>query len=232
MNAQTEEEQIENLKRYIREYGSKILLVVLLSIASFFGYQGWQDKQRSAKETASVYYGELANLAAVSGEWTDEQAARFDDIFSRLAEEFPQSGYAAYAALHKARIEVVDKQLDDADATLSWVVDNCPYSDIKALAQLRLARVALAKGDVDRAQDLLNSDSGPYAPLYEHVRGDVLLEQGEQEKALLAYKKAKSLMGGKPASMAGSLLDMKIASLGDAGQGKVFSHGEQAADAE
>ena len=227
MNARTDEEQIETLKRFMQEYGSKLLLVLLAAIASLFGYQSWQSSQQAAQETASIYYSELSMLASSETALDEQQRNRFDEVFARLAKEYPGSTYASYAAFYKASLEVKGNALDEAAKTLRWVLDNNPDKNMVALARLRLARVELARDNLAEARALLENDAGALAPLYEHVRGDIYLQQGEQQKALLAYKKAQSLAGDTP-TMSASLLEMKIGTLDAAGSDKVFRKADPA----
>lgn len=225
MNSRTEDEQIEAIKLFLQEHGSKILLVILVLITSYFGYQSWQGNKQAASESASVYYSELSMLVASGDRLDDSDRERFDSIFARLADEYPRSLYAGYGALYKARVEMAGNKPAQAAQTLQWVIDNNANRDIKALARLRLARVEMARGEYSQALNLLQADPRAFGALYEQARGDIYLAQGEDDKALQAYKKARS-MQADTMSMSGRLLDIKIESLESGDQGKLYTVGQ------
>jgi len=218
--SRTDEEQIEVIKRYIQQHGSKILLVIIVVIASYAGYQYLQKSQKVAKETASIYYTELSALAGEQS-LSDRQRGQFDEIFARLSKEYPSSRYAIYGAMHKAKLDVQANKLDDAEKTLLWAKEQVKDADLKPLLNLRLARIKLAQEKYDQALALLSEPSGAYTALYEEVKGDVHLLKDEQDQALLAYNKAKALLDEANADT--RLLAVKIASLDStAQQDKVF----------
>lgn len=218
--SRTDEEQIEVIKRYIQLHGSKILLAIVLVIAAYAGYQYLQKSRIVAKETASIYYSELASIADEQT-LTDTQRKQFDEIFARLAKEYPSSRYAAYGAMYKAKLDVLAGQLDAAEQSLVWAKAQTKDADIKPLLNLRLARIKLAQEEYDAALTLLAEPTGAYAAIYEEVKGDVYLLKEEQANALLAYHKAKALLD--EASADTRLLAMKIASIDNhAAQDTVF----------
>jgi predicted negative regulator of RcsB-dependent stress response len=208
----TEEEQIEALKRFFKEYGSKLLITMVALVALFFGYQGWMKNQQNEIEQASTYYNELRVLAESAGEAQPDTRAKFDEVFARLLAEHADSIYASYASLLKAKLNVEGNDLDKAAQALQWVIDAAANPEIVALANLRLAHVVFAQGDNEKALALLNAESAPFSSSYEELRGDIYVEMKQLDKALAGYKKAKELKTDKK-SFEDRLLDMKIDSL-------------------
>lgn len=221
MNTRTEEEQIEVIKRFVHQYGTRLLVLVLAVIGLYAAYQVWQNGRVAAQETASIYYNELALLAGEDA-LTEQQQNKFDETFARLATEYPESVYAAYAALQKAKMDVQANNLEAAAQSLQWVLDHTANENVKALAALRLARVALSSDELDKALSLLSGKPGAFTAQYEQVKGDVYLAKGDKEQALIAYKKAHELLAGVSATTASRLLEMKISALDSGDQGKVF----------
>lgn len=209
----TEQEQIEAIKKFFNTHGNKLLAGIVLFIAAFAGYHYWSNEQKSSAEEASVVYSQLRELAR-AGETgvSEESRAGFDRAYARLMEEYPESVYASYASLLKARLDVDAKQYDKAAQALQWVVDAAATAEITALANLRLARVLFAKGENESALGLLDKQAEPFAAAYEELRGDIYLEQGSTDKALESFRKAKELFNGE-AGVSGAVLDMKINSL-------------------
>lgn len=218
--AHTEEEQIENIKRFIQQHGSKLLLAIVVVIGSYAGYQTWKKSTITAKETASIYYSEIVTIAAQE-EKSEADQQRFATTFARLAEEYPNTRYASYAAFAKAQLEVSENKLDQAQLTLQWAKDNSKDKNLTALANLRLARVVASLGDYDKALKLLAEDADSYSAMYEQAKGDIYLLQGEKNKALVAFQKALSLLQQVQGTNT-QLLEIKISSLSDADSSKVF----------
>ena len=217
----TEEEQIEAIKRYVAEYGTKIILAFVACIALFFGYQSWEQKQLASKHTVSMYYNELNETLGSGQGLTDEDRARFDAVFAKLLGEYPKSIYASYASLHKAKLDVEKSDLDKAVQSLQWVVDAAVNAEIIALANLRLARVEFARGNIDKGLALLQNNAGPFAAEYQEAKGDMLLEKNQPEKALIAYKKAQGLIT-ESGAYSNRILDMKVETLNTADHSKLF----------
>ena len=217
----TEEEQIEAIKKFWAENGTKIVAAILTCIALFFGYQAWERHQLAEKNKVSLYYNELTKVLEDGQDLTEENRVKFDEVFEKIRKEYPKSIYASYAALHKARLEVEKKEFDQAAQSLQWVINAAVTSEIVALANLRLARVEFARGNLDQALNLLQKDQGPFAAGYEEIKGDVLLEQNQPEQALVAYKKARSLQQ-ESAGIPNRILDMKIEALETSDTSKLF----------
>ncbi len=208
----TEEEQIEVLKRFFNENGTKLLISIVAAVAIFFGYQGWMSNQQQASEEASSYYNELRELAETAGDTQSESRVKFDGVFAKLLAGHSDSIYSSYASLLKAKLNVEAGELDKAVQALQWVIDAAVNPEIIALANLRLAHVVFAKGENEKALELLNRESAPFASSYEELRGDIYVEMNQSDKALAAYKKAKELKADKK-SFDDRLLAMKIDSL-------------------
>lgn len=217
----TEEEQIEAIKKYVSEYGSKILLVIVVAIALYFGYHTWEDKQLAAKDTVSMYYNELNDALGSDEEMSEESRAKFDAVFAKLVADYPKSIYTSYAALHKAKLEVKKTELEKAAKSLQFVINAAVNPELVALANLRLARVEFAQGNIDKGLTLLLENTGPFAAEYEEAKGDMLLEKGQSDKALIAYKKSQTLQT-ETGSFSNRILEMKIEALETADQSKLF----------
>ncbi len=217
----TEEEQIEAIKKYMADYGSKIVLAIVACIALFFGYQTWEKKQQASLDTVSMYYNELTESFGAGVNITDEDRARFDAAFAKLLSEYPKTIYASYASLHKAKLDVENAEFDKAVQSLQWVIDAAVNSELVALANLRLARVEFARGNVDQGLSLLQKDAGPFAAEYEEAKGDMLLDKGQVNEALVAYKKSQALQK-EAGAYPNRILEMKVESLEASDKSKLF----------
>lgn len=211
----TEDEQVEQIKRWFRDNGRQTITAILLALIAVFSYRYWQDYRLLKREAASAEYQNL--VAAVrkwEGDSKPESLATAKTMADTLKKDFASSAYAQFGALMKARLAVKENDLATAEAELYWVLDSEPDADIAAVAQVRLARVLRAKGDTDGALAIIEAaQPGVYQFLFEKVRGDVLLDKGDSAGARAAYEKAKQLETGLDKPINDPLLDIKLADL-------------------
>lgn len=191
----SEEEQLEALKRWWKEYGRAILISALVAIGAYFAWNAWQDQQRTKAETASATYEELLQAVSVApGETlSDTERATAEHLASQLKEGDSSSLYAHNAAFFLAKIAVSQGDLDKAASELRWVLANKPDLATEQLANLRLARVLLAQQNYDEALSLVQTPpTGGFTSEYAEVHGDVLKAKGDLDAARTAYEKALS----------------------------------------
>ncbi len=189
----SEEEQLENLKRWWKDYGKSIIVAAILAIAAYFAYTSWEDHKRQLAEQASATYEELLKLVAVDAgkALTEENRTKARVLADQLKTNDPQSLYAYTAAFFMAKLAVEDNKLDQAAAELNWVLSAKPDAGTAQVARLRLARVLAEQKQFDQA--LAQLDTAPdaaFASEYDEVRGDVLKQQGVLDAARTAYEKA------------------------------------------
>ncbi len=196
-NYRTEEEQVEALKRWWKENGRGTIIGVVLALGLGFGWQTWQKNAQISVENASNLYQQM--LIALSTE--DAQGAiQGRELAEQLKEEHRGTSYALFAALHLARLAVNENQPEQAESELRWVLGMAGEGDdIYQVANLRLARVLASQGNTDQALELLSTGSNEYLASYAIARGDVLLQLGREDEALVAYESAvASLDAGAP----------------------------------
>ena len=189
----TEEEQLEVLKRWWKDYGKYVVICVLVAVAGYFTWTAWQDQQRAKAETASAVYEDLLRLVDLQPGQTLEDADRatVQHLAKQIKDDDSTSLYAHNAAFFLAKIALAEGDLDKAADELQWVLDNKPELATEHLANLRLARVLLAKGSHDEALALVqNPPAVGFAAEYAEVYGDVLMAKGDAEAARTAYEKA------------------------------------------
>lgn len=191
----TEEEQLEQLKNWLRENGRSLVLGIVIAVAAVFGWRAWQDHQRNQEASAALNYQNL--LEAMhnidqSDEPAVEMLATANTLADALKTEHARSGYAQLAALIKARLLLEKEDAAAAEEELRWVLAQKPKPELAALTRLRLAKVLLARGEPDAALAQLQQPGG-YAFAYAHVRGDVLHAKGDAAGARAAYEEAQRL---------------------------------------
>lgn len=201
---QTEEEQVEAIKKWWKENGKSVVTGVVLGLVVVGGGKGWMEYNRMQAETGSAYYEDFL-ATAEKGEV--EQAATKTDT---MIEEQGVGAYTEFAALGLAKMHYQAGDVDEAISRLQWVVDNAEDEAIKQLAQLRLARVLLDTNALDKAAALSAAvTSGEFAGEFSQIAGDVAVAKGDLVAAKSAYEKALSLGVADE-----NLLRMKITSVG------------------
>jgi predicted negative regulator of RcsB-dependent stress response len=189
----TEEEQLEVLKRWWKDYGKTVIAAVVAAVVIYFSWTAWQDKQRVKAESASSQYDTLVKLLNVEQGKTlsDADKATADHIANELKEKNGKSLYAQGAAFYLAKSAVDAGNLDKAVSELQWILSSKPDVATAQLARVRLARVYVAKAAYAEAQaQIAEEPSKAFASEYAEVRGDILKAQGNKEAAATAYKKA------------------------------------------
>ena len=189
----SEEEQLEVLKRWWKDYGRTVIIAVLVAVIGYFGYTTWQDQKRQKMEKASEVYEQLLKLAnAEPGKvLTDSDKATITHLAGELKDGNSESLYAHSAAFFLAKLAVEDNKLDVAVSELKWVLSAQPEAATEQLARLRLARVLTAQQAFDDALAQLSPEpAAAFTSEYAEARGDVLKLQGDLGAALTAFEKA------------------------------------------
>jgi len=192
-----EEENIEAIKKWWHENWKQLALLVVIVFPSYVGWQLWQNSQATEAETASDLYEEVL-LLAISEPGvpvTEQESLRILDLFELLKADYPSSVYALYGALFAAQQSVNANDLGAAEESLQWMLDNRQDSlfsrtdeGLILTANLRLGRVILAKGESERALNLVNSiDPKTFEAGFAELRGDIYATMGRIVDARDAY---------------------------------------------
>jgi predicted negative regulator of RcsB-dependent stress response len=202
-----EQEQLDALRAFWKQYGNLITWVLVLVLGAFAAWNAWTWYQREQAQKAGAMFDEL-DRAAQAGE--AEKAGR---IFADLRERFPRTAYAQQAGLLAARVQGEKARVDDAIASLSWVAAEAIDSELRTVARIRLAGVLADAGKHEAALKELDSAKGAgFEALVADRRGDVLLAMGRKADAAAAYKSAWEAL---PATVDyRRLIEIKMTALG------------------
>ncbi|WP_049630111.1 tetratricopeptide repeat protein [Cellvibrio sp. pealriver] len=189
----SEEEQLEVLKRWWKDYGKTVVIAVVVAVVGYFGYTTWQDQKRQKAEQASEMYEQLLKLAVTEPgkSLSASDKATISHLAGELKDANNKSMYAHSAAFFLAKLAVEDNRLDDAVTELKWVLSAKPDAATEQLARLRLARVLTAQKAYDDALAQLSPEpAAAFTAEYAEARGDILKLQGDLDAARTAYEKA------------------------------------------
>ena len=184
-----EQEQLDQLKHFWKQYGNPItwvLIAVLTAFAGWNGYQYWQQKQASQ---AAAMFDEVEKV--VRGGDVDKANRAFNDMKDRFA----SAVYTQQAGLMVAKMAFDAAKPEVATATLQWLAEHASDSGYAAIARLRLANVQVEAGAFDAALKTLDGDtSAEFAALVSDRRGDIYAAQGKLAEAKTHYLKAYQSM--------------------------------------
>ncbi len=207
----TEEEQIEALKSWWKDYGTVVLIAAVVGLGGFFGWNLYQNHGVEKASEASAVYEKLAVAMAESdSEISEEQASKLKQLANEVIALDSSSLYADFAALYLAKLAVQQQDYASAKSHLEKVSSRGANDSVKELARLRLARVLAASGDTEQALTLLSAKpSSAYSAAYAEAAGDILLAQKRLAEARAAYQNALQAMGTDQ-PMRRSLVQLKI----------------------
>lgn len=181
----TEEEQVEQLKKWWSQYGNLVLTIILAIILCFQGYRWYDNKQLETKEQASVAFNSLMDVVSKGDKSGIQAKANF------IKDTYPATVYASSASLILAKQYVDAKQYPKAKQALQWVITDGASSRLKQLARLRLARIELFEKHYQQAlAQLAKIEDSVFKALVFEARGDVYLAQGNKQEANAQYQLA------------------------------------------
>lgn len=203
-----EQEQIEQLKAWWRKYGAMALGLVTLALVAVLSWQSWNWYQGQQATQARGYFEALERANLEGG---DDAIPRVLAAMGTLQTEFPETDYAARAALLAAQALQNGDDLPAAQAVLVWLSES-KHAALAPVAKIRLAGLLLDQKKYDEALNTLQSTVPSFEALFADRRGDIFAAQGEPQKALEQWRVALSSLGGNQGLA--SALQLKIDMLG------------------
>ncbi len=181
----SEQEQVEQIRRWWKNNGSALLLGLALGVGGLGAYRYWDATQSARAESASQNYEQLIEMAA---------AQKLDDAMKAghaIIESYPDSVYAKLSGLLIAKMAVEKNDYAQAKAELQRILDSDGHSQLANVARERLARLLLAENKADEAFKQLEGiavvngeDSAA------ELRADVLAARGDASGARTKYLEA------------------------------------------
>lgn len=202
----TEQEQVELLKSWIKQYALVILAGMGLALLTVSAWRYWQERQLRIMTHASSVYDEMLTVRAQNdADATVVQA-------KKLYKHYPQTVYGKLSSLMLARQSVVDKDYQKAERNLQSVIDNSKAASFRQIARIRLARVFIADNKPEQALAVLKkTEDKTFNGLTEEVRGDAYLAMKDTANARKAYGEALNDLPN--AEIARPVLQMKYDNL-------------------
>jgi predicted negative regulator of RcsB-dependent stress response len=203
-----EQERLDALKDWWKQNGPVVYVALAVFIIAVAGIKGWRYYHDTRADAAAEAFAELEKN--VSG----GDAKKLPEGARQLMDKYPESPYAARAALAAAQASFDAKDSEGAQKNLRWVIDNSKLSQFQSIARLRLAAVLFDSKKYDDALKVLdeNKDTA-FLPLTADLRGDILAAQGKTAEARAAYKLSlEKIQANNPLRQ---ITQMKLDALGD-----------------
>ncbi len=205
----TEEEQVEKLKAWLKENGLSIVFGVVIGVGGIGGYNYWNHYQETTAAEASSHFSKM--MEALEG-GDDETLRQHADI---LTSDYASTDYALMAQLALAKSHVGNGEFDQAESALQKVVGSAAQKPIAYVARTRLAAVQIQQQRYDQALTTLTAGfPDEFAARVDELRGDAYALQGKVSEAIEAYRKAQAAEL-KPANA--EFLQQKLDDLGASG---------------
>ncbi|MBT3039653.1 MAG: tetratricopeptide repeat protein [Candidatus Thiodiazotropha sp. (ex Ctena orbiculata)] len=183
---QTEEEQVEAIKRWWKENGTSVIAGLVIGLGGVFGWQAWGNYQDRIGAEAALAFNQM--VAAVDR--GDKPSAVKQ---AELMRSNYDNSYSIFAAMAEARVKLDQGDAATAISRLEWASENADNPSLKQLVQLSLARVLLNEGELDAAEKQVASEQGGFAGEFAVIRGDIAFARGDKAAAAEAYTQAMTL---------------------------------------
>ena len=188
---ETEEQQIDALKKWWKENGNSLVIGLFVGISGLFGYRYYNDMQHQhAMQASDLYMSIVQNVAL------EKDVEQTVDMNNQLINEYSDTPYAALSSMVLARSEYKKGNKDTAAAQLELAMKHASDDMVAHQARFRLVNIYIEQANFDAAAALLDSKHDPaYDAQYAELKGDLLAAQGDTEKAKVEYDRAIELQG-------------------------------------
>jgi len=184
---ETEEEQLDAVKRWWKENGQSTIIGLVVGIAIVLGWNFWQDHKKEQAGQASALYGQLIQAVAADKKDSAEKLAE------RIQQQYPKTEYAAYSGLLLAKIKVQQGDPVKAQAILKGIAAGS-NKELINIAKIRQVRLMLASGEYEQGLQLINdvdpATSSSFSGNYDELVGDLYVALDRLDQARTSYQKA------------------------------------------
>ena len=187
----------------LKQYGSYIVMAIVLALGGYFGWQYWQNHGGRIDEAASTDFAKIqasednvANLSSATNDKAQAQLATAQATFNKDVDAFiakhGNSVYTWQALMLKAKQQTDGNDNKGAIATLQQAMAlNIKDDGLKAIATLRYAQALLSNNQADEATKALQN---PMPQAFEasklELLGDIALSKNDKKTASDNYQKA------------------------------------------
>ncbi|WP_292433007.1 tetratricopeptide repeat protein [Methylobacter sp.] len=198
---ETEEEQVEALKRWWKENSTSAIVGLVVGLIIILGWNYWLDHKKERAAQASVTYSQL--LKALDENKNDS----VEKLAEHMQKQFNGTEYAAFSALLEAKLKSQQGDFAAAKQILKTIAAE-PNKHLSNVARIRLVRLMLATGEYEQGLQVINEvdakEATSYSANYDELVGDLYVALDRLDEARTSYQNA--LRNGQPSP----LLQFKI----------------------
>lgn len=184
----TEQEQVELLKKWIKQYSFVVLTGVLIAIALITGWRYYTEQHSAFIMRASTVYDRMLMARF------QNNTANVTSEANSLTHQYPHTAYSEMAQFAIANDLLADRSLSPAsrvltaESALMSIIKHSHVPAFRQIARIRLARIYISEKISDKAVKLLNTvDDKTFAGYINEVTGDAYTAAGNRAKARKAY---------------------------------------------
>lgn len=201
-----EQQQVDQIKTWLKEYGVSILVGVVFAILIVLSLRYYQRYRYNQSEEASFLYTTFINGVL------SQQHSAADDAANSLISKYKHTPYASFAELWLAKENIDQQNYSAADKQLDVVIEHSEIAALRQIARIRKAQIALQQHQPTGALSILTTiDDDAYRGLVDEVRGDAYLRMNQPDNAREHYQLA--LKEIPQSTLAQPTLAMKLADL-------------------
>lgn len=207
MEFETEEQQVEALKKWWKENGKQVIFGAVIGFGLIIGWRYYLDYSATQKSQASALFEQVIKVDA-SSELTADKSA----IFEKIKKNYSSSAYYSSAGLVLAKSHYEAGEKTMAIEILDEIIANKNPDILVLIAKERKARILIDINKADEALLVLSTNvKAEFQSIFEELRGDAYFAKGDMDNARSAYDKALLLNN----SGDNILLQMKRDNLGE-----------------
>lgn len=181
----TEQEQIEILKSWLKQYSGVIIGGILIALLIISGWRYWEARQAKTLRHASSIYDEM--LAARLQNESDTIWIKA----KKLNKDYKRTVYGQMAAFMLSKNAIDHNQYQEAKQYLNEAIKNSSTASFREIARTRLARVLIAENHAAESLEILKTvDDKNFLGLINEIRGDAYLSMNKPETAKKYYQLA------------------------------------------
>lgn len=180
-----EQEQLNRLKYFWRDYGRYIISFLLVVIIAYGSSELWEYRIEQNTKKAAIIYDKLTQSIS------NNDIKSVYKLTQQLGTQYPKTEYTAFANMLAAKISFTAGDLNSTVSYLKWVVANARDKGLVTIAKLRLADVYIDQKNTKQALELMmGKTEAEFQPLFYEKRGDLYVVMNDKAKAADAYKAA------------------------------------------
>lgn len=206
MEFETEEQQVEALKKWWKENGKQIIVGAVVGIAAITGWKSYIDYSASQIAQASALFEQVIK------DTTDGKESNKVAVFEKIKKQYSDTPYYSASGLVVAKFYYDAGEKEKAINILNELILDNSNEVVTLVAIERKARILIDIGRADDAIKALSVDVDEnFKAIFEELKGDAYVSLGRQVDARVAYDKALLL----DQTGSNKLLQMKRDDLGE-----------------